>query len=1600
MRILTLLGLAGIFALSCCVPVQAQFSQPLPTRRVTEPIDEARLVTLPGHIHPAAIAENDRGPVGDSEPLGHIVLILRRSAAQQRELDAFVDRLHNPRLPQYHQWLTPSDFGQRFGPADEDVAAVAAWLKTKGFVIEDIPSSRTHITFTGTAGQMRDGFHVDIHNLSVHGEAHQAAMNDPEIPAALAPVVAGFRQLHDFFPTPGVKDPGAFQTDLATGKTTRILQPGETPDLTGSFNGSEYYAVGPQDFYTIYDENPLLKAGVTGAGVTIAVIERTQIVKADVTTFRSAFGLPAYPAAPTAAGGGVNYIYGASTGIGGDAACTTPPVPSSGNADQPEASLDVEWAGAVAPNATIDFVACGKKGSGLGSSGIEIAAEHIANYLASSITAASLSYGECESQAGSATVAYFSNLWEQYAAEGITAVVSSGDSGPDRCDQTAEAAGNAPSINAFSGTPYNVSAGGTDFSDAYLSSFYTKLPASTWWNPTNGPGSSSAKSYVPEKAWGGRCSDPLYDSYLEFTKNTTFGTNYTPQGICFGAGAAQENQLIGVSGGGGGVSIYNPIPTWQSAYGVGLYSGSTKFRNIPDIALFAAPGFWGHLLEFCDSDRAPCDYSPTTGAFKTSGAGGTSFVAPQVAGLFALIAQKYGSRLGQADYTLYNLAAQEYGTPAKPNTANLAECSGSAKGAEVGSACIFRDIAADTPSLQGGVIASATLQPCFGTIHIPDCYDPDSATNPWGISSVPGDSASTLAYFAGAGYDLTTGLGSLNIANLVAHWNTTSPSFPSTTTLVTSATSVSGSSQFTLTATVKAVGRGGAVAPAGKVEFFLGATSGTRLGYASLAAACTGTGDETACVGTTKIIVPAGYLDSGANKIVAYFEGDAANDAPSLSPAVIVTSGNKAQALTFTGLPAKATYNATPIALKAIAGASGNPVAFTIVYGPAVVKGADLYLTGAGTVIVAANELGNATYAAAPQVTQTITVAKAVLTVTAKNASRLYGAPNPAFGDTLTGFLGVDTAATTVTGAASLTTTATAASLPGNYPITAALGSLASANYTFLFKPGILTVTPKGTVALPTFKPAAGTYSTAQSVTIADTTPGSTIFYTTNGTAPSTSSTKYTGAISVKVTETIEAIAVATGYTSSAVAPAKYTIATPAAAPVFSVPTGTYSAAQSVQISDTTPGATIYYTTNGAPPTPTSAVYKSAVTVSTTGYLQAIAVANGYTTSPTASALYSIGANITATPVLSPPPGAYGKSQTVAITDSTAGAVITYSVGIGATVNTFTYKGPFSVDSTQYIAYDAIAPGFTRSAALEGIYTIGAVPTPQFSPPAGTYPTAQAVNIYDITPGATIYYTTDGTVPTTTSPVYNVPVIVPANQTIRAFAATSGLTSSAPVSSAYIIGKGVATPTFSLAPGSYSAAQSVAITDITPNATIYYTTNGAAPTTVSAKYVSPIGVATTETLKAIAAATGDTNSAVASSAYTIGYPIETFVATSSGTNVITLPVGGSGAFAVATENQSGQSYPSVTVKTTTGANSSLPVQVTLCQTNPSTGQCLSAPAPTVTLAPFAAGATPTFSIFVTATAAIASSPSNQVVVLFTGAGGTILGSASVLVVTN
>jgi hypothetical protein len=322
-------------------------------------------------------------------------------------------------------------------------------------------------------------------------------------------------------------------------------------------------------------------------------------------------------------------------------------------------------------------------------------------------------------------------------------------------------------------------------------------------------------------------------------------------------------------------------------------------------------------------------------------------------------------------------------------------------------------------------------------------------------------------------------------------------------------------------------------------------------------------------------------------------------------------------------------------------------------------------------------------------------------------------------------------------------------------------------------------------------------------VTISDATAGAIIYYTLDGTTPTASSAVYANAITVGSTETLEAIATASGYSTSAVATAAYIINLPATAatPAFSPPAGTYAAAQTVTISDATGGATIYYTTNGTTPTASSTVYAGAINVASTETLEAIATASGDSTSAVATAAYTINVAATASsPTFSPPAGTYPTAQTVTISDATGGATIYYTTnGTTPTASSTVYAGAINVASTETLEAIATAPGDSTSAVATAVYTINppaTTATPTFSPPAGTYATAQTVTISDATAGAIIYYTTNGTTPTTSSTVFAGAITVNATETLKAIATATGHSTSAVTTAPYTIA--VPAPTFNI----------------------------------------------------------------------------------------------------------------------------------------------------------------------------------------------------------
>ncbi len=444
-------------------------------------------------------------------------------------------------------------------------------------------------------------------------------------------------------------------------------------------------------------------------------------------------------------------------------------------------------------------------------------------------------------------------------------------------------------------------------------------------------------------------------------------------------------------------------------------------------------------------------------------------------------------------------------------------------------------------------------------------------------------------------------------------------------------------------------------------------------------------------------------------------------------------------------------------------------------------------------------------------------------------------------------------------------------------------------------------------VAAPVFASAAGTYTSAQTVTITSTTSGAAIRYTSDGSTPTeTNGTLYSGAITVGGTTTLKAIAYKANYIDSAVVTAAYTlnISTAVSAPTFSPGGGSYASAQSVAISSATGGATIRYTTDGSTPSETAGtVYSGAIAVGANATINAIAYKSGLTDSIVSAATYAIGV---ATPVFSPTGNTFASAQSVTLSTATSGASIAYTTDgstpaeSGGTVTHGTlYSGAISIGADTTLNAIAFKTGLTDSSLTSGVYDIQ-VAAPTISPAAGAYSGVQSVTMGTTTSGASIAYTTDGSTPTesggiiTNGMLYSGAISISANTSFNAIAFKTGLTDSAAGSASYFVTlPQAATPTFSPAAGSYTTAQSVAMSTTTGGVSIAYTTDGSTPTesggtvTHGTLYSAPVSVgAGSTTLQAIAFGSGYADSAVATASYAVNtFPTITFV---SGTQTVSI----------------------------------------------------------------------------------------------------------------
>ena len=710
-----------------------------PASRIVAPVDEANLVTLTGNTHPLARATYDQGALPESTALNRMQLVLARSPEQEAALKQLLDQQQDRGSSSFHQWLTPQSFGATFGSSDRDLSTVTAWLAAQGFTGVHVSAGRTVIEFSGTVGSVQTAFHTAMHRYVVNGQQYFANSSDPKIPAALAPVVAGVASLNNFAQQPALST--ASLNLVRDNKTGAVTRAAVTPTAASSAttaavhanytttntSGQTVYAVTPGDLATIYGFAVLLRNGTTGAGQSIAVAGDSDINAADFINFRNLFGLPIGTTTSATHTQYLNIVFN-----GPDPGTTS---------DEIKGDADTQWAGAVATNATIDYVISETTTIMQGS---DLSAQYIVDNNVAPVLVDS--FNNCEANAGAAYNQFISNLWEQAAAQGITAVVSAGDNGSAGCDAvSATTATGGLAVNAIASTPYNVAVGGTDFTGG--------------WNTTPGSAPVTTNSYLTETAW-----------------NDNDGPDAMGPIVRGGSGGASSC----ATGSGTSCAGY-PKPSWQTGV-----TGTTTdtVRDVPDVSFFAGDGAYGALYFVCQQDAVtPPGTSCALGAPTTSfiGAGGTSFSASAFGGMIALVSQKVGASQGNVNYTLYALAAAQQ----KAGTA----CAANGPPA---SSCVFNDIttgnnempcASGSPNCTGGVLSS---------------------------------------YASNTGYDLTTGLGSVNAANLVGSWQTVS--FNSTSTTLTLN---GGTSALTIT-------HGQPVTTAGEVTANPG--SGTPSGAVSIVA--------------------------------------------------------------------------------------------------------------------------------------------------------------------------------------------------------------------------------------------------------------------------------------------------------------------------------------------------------------------------------------------------------------------------------------------------------------------------------------------------------------------------------------------------------------------------------------------------------------------------------------------------------------------------------------------------------------------------------------------------------------------------------------------
>jgi hypothetical protein len=966
--------------------------------RISQNLTSKPNVALSGTVHPLTAKSTDLGAVNSNMQLNSMTLHVKPSAAQKKEIAALLVSLQDRKSPQYHKWLTQADYGARFGLTASDLSQLKSWITGQGFAVKHVSTSRNSITFSGKAWQAESAFHTQLHQYKLDGETHFANATALQIPAQFADVVLAVRGLDNFRPKPNAK--------------RMLAQPNAT------FGTSNF--ISPADWATIYSVSSLYTNGFDGTGVHVGIVGQSYAPQADIDNFRAASGLLATKLTYACISTAVSCTDAASISSTGDLA---------------EADLDIEWAGGIAQNATVDYIYTAADDT---QSVFDSLSYAVGTYLAADgnpVPVISMSYNfGCEANLPGVILDLFDALVPQAIAQGQTVVVPSGDSGAAGCDApfapgVTTAAGGL-SVTVPADNPNFTAVGGTMFSGDL------GINQATYWDMTDGL-VPSALSYIPESAWN-------------------------------------ESGVAGLAAGGGGEStatvldpitglpiLRYPTPDWQIGQ---LGATPTSGRLVPDVAFASASGHDGYL--YCSSDPVkPNLCTNSAGGYFSSGgtpatAGGTSVATPSFAGLLTLFVQRYGP-LGNVNPALYAAANASYGTTFNdiqtgdtnvPCVAGTTGCVGGVIGFAAGPGydqatglgSVIGDgmfaalsgtytVAASTTALSAApnpvtfgssVTLTATVtSPVSGTAGTPTgTVTFSTAAGPLGadvtldstgvatLSNVPttalgglgvGIDTITAAYSGDANYVKSAGITPLTVLGILP-----------TVTLTPSLTSIT--TTQVLTVAVAVSGTSGNPTPTGSVVLAGG-------GFTSLPITLVG--------GSATITVPAGSLTAGADTLTVTYTPDTASSSlySSASGTTVVTVALKTPPITLTPTPTSITTAQT---LSVKIGVSGGP-------------------TPTGSVI-----LSSGTYTSTPQ-----TLSGGFNTITVPAGALAVGT------DTLTATYTPDAASSSVYSSASGTATVVVAAVVPTYTLSASTTSVHGSS------PVVLTLTSTaytGTVSLVT----------------------------------------------------------------------------------------------------------------------------------------------------------------------------------------------------------------------------------------------------------------------------------------------------------------------------------------------------------------------------------------------------------------------------------------------------------------------------------------------------------------------------------------------------